>query len=400
MPLLAMIASLAVVVPDVVVSPAGSFSAGPVRVQHSNVNDWAQWNYSGYERKGGWNELQNGIVATLDRIDRRYGCGRAMWEYNSDLNRFGTPESLMNLPLWTGGCIDSMEGLLFESSTSTPYHFLDQSELSAGPSDAMVGLPYGPVDVPLGVKHLQLLGVKYFFASSPSVQAQANADPSLSLVATSGPWRSPYQGQTVVTTWDFYVVHDSPLVRALTRTPEVLEGVGASQGSWLPLAVKWYMSPGLWGTELVSDGPASWVRTRDVPRLDSATSGGAAGSAVAADATAAATAAAASTSAELPPVSISRVQMTDDEVSFHVDRTGVPVLVSVSYFPAWHATGALGPYRAEPNLMLVVPTSHDVTLRYGSTGAGTLGKVLFLLGLVAVVVMLRRYRSLVAPSLR
>jgi len=78
----------------------------------------------------------------------------------------------------------------------------------------------------------------------------------------------------------------------------------------------------------------------------------------------------------------------------------VPVLVSVSYFPAWHATGALGPYRAEPNLMLVVPTSHDVTLRYGSTGAGTLGKVLFLLGLVAVVVMLRRYRSLVAPSLR
>ncbi len=102
-----------------------------------------------------------------------------MWEYSASENRFGTPEALMLLPYWTNGCIDSMEGLLFESSTTTPYHFIDQAELSEGPSDPEVGLPYGPVDVTLGVQHLQLLGVKYFMAETPEVEQQANADPAL-----------------------------------------------------------------------------------------------------------------------------------------------------------------------------------------------------------------------------
>ena len=113
----------------------------------------------------------------------RYGCGRAMWEYSASENRFGTPEALMLLPFETNGCIDSMEGLLFESSATTPNHFLNQAELSAGPSEPEVGLPYGPLDVTLGVQHLQLLGVKYFMAESPQVQQQAAADPDLQLVA-------------------------------------------------------------------------------------------------------------------------------------------------------------------------------------------------------------------------
>ena len=41
--------------------------------------------------------------------------------------------ALMLLPYWTDGCIGSMEGLYFESSATTPYHFLNQSELSEAP---------------------------------------------------------------------------------------------------------------------------------------------------------------------------------------------------------------------------------------------------------------------------
>ncbi|HUC37259.1 MAG TPA: hypothetical protein VMR97_09060 [Acidimicrobiales bacterium] len=367
-PLLSIVVSLAVVVPDLVIAPSSSLSIGPLNIRHSNVTDWASWNYSGYQDKPGWAELQGGIVATLDRLGRRYGCGRAMWEYNSDLNRFGTPEALMDLPMWTGGCIDSMEGLLFESSTTTPYHFLDQAELSASPSEAMVGLPYGPVDVSLGVEHLQLLGVKYFLASSPSVEAQADADPALSLVATSGPWRTPNSGQTVVTTWKFYVVHDSAMVSPLSYQPQVLVGTAPGQGSWLPVAERWYADPAVWSTELVAGGPASWSSTRGVP--DGTDPG-----------------------RRLPAVAVSKVRASDDAISFHVDRTGVPVLVRISYFPAWHAAGADGPWRAEPNLMVVVPTAHYVTLRYGSTGAGRLGDVLFVVGLVAVVLLWRRRRG-------
>ena len=54
------------------------------------------------------------------------------------------------------------------------------------------------------------------------------------------------------------------------------------------------------------------------------------------------------------------------------------MLVKVSYFPDWHASGAEGPWRAEPNLMVVVPTSNNVVLSYGSSGPGDLGALLTL----------------------
>ena len=364
-PLVALAAAAVVVVPPLVVSPTSNVMVGPVHVGASNVSSWAAWNYSGYEGKPAWRELHDGIIATMDRVSSRYGCGRAMWEYSADLNRFGTPMSLMLLPYWTNNCVDSMEGLLFESASSTPYHFINQSELSAAPSDAMVGLPYKGVDVVEGVQHLQLLGVRYFMASSPSVEAQANADPALQLVASSGPWRAASQGAGADTTWDVYLVKKTSVVAPLTQTPSVLTGVGPQQSSWLPVATKWYDDPTAWSHELVAGGPASWPRQRADVAI------GARGR-------------------PLPAVEVSRVRVTTDQVRFHVDRIGVPVVVRVSYFPAWHAGGALGPWRAEPNLMVVVPTAHDVTLSYGGTPAGWLGAGLSVVGIVLLGLLARR----------
>jgi hypothetical protein len=379
-PLVGLAAACMVVMPPLLVSPTstlalpsadfsvhiGPLHLGPVHVRHSSVPDWVTWNYSGYQRKPGWTEYQ-AVVSMTDRAAQRYGCGRALWEYSSDLDRFGTPMSLMLLPYWTGGCVDTQEGLLFESSTTTPYHFIDQSELSAAPSDAMVGLPYTGLNVPLGIAHLQLLGVRYFLASSPSVQAQANADPEVTEIGSSGPWHTPYQGQVIVTTWKLYLVHNASTVAPLREQPQVLVGVGAGQTSWLPVAEQWYDDPSRWATELVDGGPPGWMRV---------TALGASGSPVA--------------PVPLPAVRVSGIRDTGGEISFHVDRTGVPVLVRTSYFPAWHATGALGPWRAEPNLMVVVPTTHDVTMHYGSTGPGRLGLVLTLIGLVALAMLVAR----------
>ncbi len=71
------------------------------------------------------------MVKTMEAVAAEHGCGRAMWEYSSELDRYGTPMALMLLPHWTDGCIGSMEGLYFEASTTTPYHFINQDELSA-----------------------------------------------------------------------------------------------------------------------------------------------------------------------------------------------------------------------------------------------------------------------------
>ncbi len=374
-PLLAAAIVGAIVLPDLLVTPGTSqthIGPLPVHIQKNAVPEWAQWNYSGMERKPAWPELHDGVFTTMDKVAGRYGCGRAMWEYNANLNRFGTPMALMLLPNFTGGCVQSLEGLLFESSTTTPWHFINQAELSAQPSEAMVssttGITYGPLDVPLGVQHLQLLGVRYFMASSPSVQQQAAADPDLTLVASTGPWRSVYQGGTLATTWKIYEVRDSQVVSPLTLRPDVLTGVGAGQAAWLPVAQRWYAQPSRWSLQLVVGGLPSWTR--------------APGGIVPGD------------RHPLPPVVVSNVRTGTDQVSFHVNRTGVPVLVKVSYYPDWHASGAQGPWRAEPNLMVVVPTSHDVMLTYGSSPAGTLGLILTVVGVVVVVLAAIRRRVL------
>ena len=102
----------------------------------------------------------------------------------------------------------------------------------------------GSVNVPLGIQHLQLLGVKYFMASSPPIQDQADSDPALTLRrhhrtvahAVPGPDRHHH-------------VEDLPGPRLCARdaahrdAPTCSPGSGAAQASWLPVAQRWYAEP-------------------------------------------------------------------------------------------------------------------------------------------------------------
>ncbi len=359
----------------VAVVPPFIFSASslPVTVGPNEVTNWSLYNYEGYEGQASYPEYRS-IIETMEGVSKRYGCGREMWEYSDSENRFGTPEALMLLPYWTNGCIPSMEGLLFESSTTTPYHFINQAELSEGPSEPEVGLPYGPLDVTLGVQHLQLLGVKYFMAETPAVEQQANADPALKLVASTGPWTSNYDGTVSHTIWDIYEVKDSDLVTPLRNEPVVLSGVKPAASSWLGSStdegpsLAWYTHPNRWNVELAQSGPSSWPR---VPVSDTRPP-----------------------VERVPTTKVTGVMQTDSSLSFHVSRVGTPVLVKVSYFPNWHASGADGPWRVTPNLMVVVPTSHDVMLTYGRSAANDIGQLAALSGFVALIVMF------VVPSVR
>jgi len=359
---LGLVGVLLIVVPPFVVQPSSLVHTGS-----NEVTNWSAYNYEGYEGQSSYPEYRS-IIQTMEAVSKRYGCGRAMWEYSDSENRFGTPEALMLLPYWTNGCIDSMEGLLFESSATTPYHFLDQAELSESPSDPEVGLPYGPLDVTLGVRHLQLLGVKYFMAETPQVEQEANVDPALKLVASTGPWAYNYSGVEAHTTWDIYVVKDSALVTPLRNDPVVLSGVKPAPSSWLNPSVAWYDHPARWDVELAQSGPTSWPRT-SVKDIRPAVK-------------------------HVGTTRVTAVSQTDSSISFHVSRVGTPVLVKVSYFPNWHASGADGPWRVTPDLMVVVPTSHDVTLTYGRTASNDLGQLATLIGLVALVAIF------VVPSVR
>jgi hypothetical protein len=325
----------------------------------NQVAVWANTNYGGYQAQSGWPEYHD-IITTMERVSKRYGCGRAMWEYNSNEGVFGTTEALMILPYWTDNCVDSMEGLLFESSPTTAYHFLNQAELSASPSDAQAGLPYGYLDVKEGVEHLQMFGVKYYMAFSPTVIAQANADPQLKLIASTKAWPDA--------TWRIYLVKNSPMVEGLAEVPNVVANI-SGRVAWQNANVEWYLNPKLWPTYAASTGPSDWPRAANVTSM---------------------------THKDLPSVKVTNIVVGTQSISFHVSRIGVPVLVKISYFPRWHATGATGPFRVSPNLMAVVPTSKDVSMVYGSSPANEIGNTISqftaLAGVVMLVVVLLRRR--------
>ena len=335
----------------------------PETTDRSYVPDWAKWNYNGYERKVSYPEYRE-VVDTMARVGRSVGCGRAHWEYEPELDQLGTPLALMLLPYWTHGCIGSMEGLYFESSATTPYHFLSASELSRKASRPQRGLSYKDYDLAEGVRHLQMLGSRYYMAFTPESKAAAAQNANLKLVASTKEFPVNYPTGPGKRSWEIYEVAGSALVQPLANVPVVVRDVGKEK-DWLDTSEAWFLDPTRTGTYLAAGGPPEWKRVERT--------------------------AAASAPAEAVPVQakVSQVRVGDDRITFDVDTPGTPILVKISYFPNWQASGAKGPWRISPNLMVVIPTERHVELHYGLTSVDVAGMSLTAAGLLALILVAR-----------
>ena len=371
----------------------GVYRWGPLSSSDSNLGSyWVQYNFEGYEGRqptadGGGSTEYWDLVDTMEQIGESRGCGPALWEYESGrLGSYGTPMAPMLLPHWTDRCIGSMEGLYFEASATTPYHFLMQSELSASPSRAQRDLPYSGLDVAAGTEHLRLMGVRYYLAFSEDAVRQARAVPGLTEIASTaaGPW--------VV----FEVAGSAP-VAGLSRLPVVVEGLGASSDAWLEASVGAFLAAGPDAPLLAVDGPEEWPRMT-LPSVHAGPEEDPAGGSSARIGRQevmrrlATVLPAAAPRHDVEPAVVSGVVRADHSISFSVDRVGLPVLVRSSYFPNWSASGADGPYRVTPNLMVVVPTDTEVRLSYGRSPVQWIALVVTLGGLAAVVWLMLRDR--------
>jgi hypothetical protein len=128
-----------------------------------------------------------------------------------------------------------MEGLYFEASSTTPYHFINQDELSSAPSNAQRDLPYvaGAPSQPQfdqGIEHLQMLGVRYYMAISDRMIDFGRRNSDLTEVASSGPW--------VV-----FEVADAEQVQPLTNQPAVMADLADEAHGWLDRSMDWYTDP-------------------------------------------------------------------------------------------------------------------------------------------------------------
>ena len=162
------------------------YSWGPFDATATNADaqgdGWARYNFLGYEGRDQYYTEYHQVVSTMDRIgdDPSLGCGRALWENNADNGQYGTTMALMLLPFWTDGCIGSMEGLFFEASGTTPYHFLTTAAMSKQSSNPVRELRYVDNNADVGVRHLQDLGVRYVMLRTPEAKAEAAAQTELS----------------------------------------------------------------------------------------------------------------------------------------------------------------------------------------------------------------------------
>ncbi len=357
------------------------YAWGPIRkIAHPDNDDayqkaqgsgWSRYNFEGYEGRPHYPEYHD-IVQTMARIGETEGCGRALWENNSDNGQYGTTMALMLLPHWTDGCIASMEGLFFEASGTTPYHFLATAAMSQQSSNPVRELRYTNNDADVGVRHLQDLGVRYAMVRTDEAKREAREHPDLTLLETVGPW-------------EIYRVAGAEIVEPLTVQPVVVAKRGGDQRErHLELGTSWFQQPGEWAAMPANDGPPEWQRievevdeSRSVPDPnrpadDPDTRGKQVDIVVPAEQI---------NPVELPVVQVSDVEMNQQDLSFRVDQVGVPVLVRVSYFPNWKAEGAEGPYRIAPNFMVVVPTDNEVRLSYERSGSDLFFYLLTLAGI-------------------
>ena len=337
---------------------------GPISLSGTSTDalsdQWARYNFTGYEDKNAYGEYR-GLVTAMGELgdDPANGCGRALWENNEKNGQYGTTMALMLLPHWTDGCIASMEGLFFEASGTTPYHFVTTAAMSASSSNPVRQLRYDNTDAAKGVPYLQSLGVKYVMVFTDAARAEADAQPELTLVRESGPW-------------NVYRVADSDLVVPLAVQPVVVNPrSGDPRERNLELGMSWFQHRDEWAAIPADDGPESWQRIdvepdvarRQDDRVDIVQPTDPV------------------EVVDLPTVTVSDVQLGEQDLRFRVDQVGVPVLVKISYFPNWQASGADGPYRVAPNLMVVIPTSNEVHLTYERSSLDITAYALTLIGI-------------------
>jgi hypothetical protein len=300
------------------------------------VDFWIEYNYEGYEKKESFP-----VFEQLNEKIAQLPPGRVMWEPNASLGRFGTPVALMSLPYWADH--PSMEGMYFESSFTTPFHFLMASEVAEQPSNPIADLPYSSLDLEKGVEHMRMLDVSYYMTVTEAAKKLADKQDGLTHLFD-------------LDTYSMYEV-DSPGQVVVPRfEPVRYEGPG-----WVDTNIEWFTNPNDQEVPLTRGGPETWAE-------------------------------ATGTGEPLPRKPLDHggesfeANIDDDSISFTTDAIGEPHWIKTSYFPNWKVEGAEGPYVASPTMMMVIPTQAEVKLYYARTWAEWLGLALTLSGMALLAI--------------
>ncbi len=282
---------------------------------------WLNWNFTGYEGKNDWTQIEN-LYSKLADLEP----GRIMWEPNSDMNKYGTPMTLMTIPYFTEHT--SMEGLYFDSSITTPFHFISVSGLAKRPSNPVGGLSYINNQFDQGVEHLNHLGVDYFISYTEEIESKAMDSEKLILLFSSEPF-------------SVFKVNSSK-VELIYQDIKFFSKASTQDG---------ILSSILRDTDINNffDKAYESFDELDKKRVIEVSNG------------------LNIVSSKKNDLQITDLNITNNKISFFTDSPGELHLIKVSYFPNWKITNGKGPFRTSPSFMSVIPDTKYVEITFEKT---------------------------------
>ncbi len=302
---------------------------------------WINWNFTGYEGKENWKD----VTQLYDKLSE-LPPGRITWEASPDLNEYGTPMVLMTIPMFTDHT--SMEGLYFDSSITTPFHFISVSGLSEQPSNPVGGLRYYNGQFERGVYYLKQLGVDYFITYSDTKFQEALNSRNLDFIDR-------------VSKFGIFSVNESFLVETINknieivRTPDGLSNILSSllrennDNKFVERALTNFY-------DLQSSTRIIEVNNNeDIRKFEPS----------------------------IEKNYLENVVVESGKISFSTEYVGEPHLIKVSYFPNWKIVNGEGPFRVDPSFMMVIPDRSNVEIIFTVTRIEIISRMIFLTFLFA-----------------
>jgi len=314
----------------------------------SYLPHWLNWNFSGYESKNNWSDITT-LYEGLDTLEP----GRIMWEPNSDLNKYGTPMVLMTIPMFTDH--QSVEGLYFDSSITTPFHFLTVSGLAERPSNPVGGLTYINGEFDKGFRLMEELGVDYFIAYTSSIKDKANESENFNFLFSNEVF-NVYSINTkkVELVEDSLHIFESPDFYDRLKNAVLRDG---SEQSFFEAAYKSFKEE--LNHKIIENYDES-LTVRSEKNTD---------------------------------LLISDLNIQNDLITFKTNKPNQLHLIKVSYFPNWKIKNGYGPFRISPSFMAVIPKDEFVEIKFESSNVEKALNLFSILSLFGALLITYKYKK-------
>ncbi len=314
----------------------------------SYLPHWLNWNFSGYESKNNWADITT-LYEGLDTLEP----GRIMWEPNSDLNKYGTPMVLMTIPMFTDH--QSVEGLYFDSSITTPFHFLTVSGLAERPSNPVGGLTYINGEFDKGFRLMEDLGVDYFIAYTSSIKDKANKDENFNFLFSNEVFNVySINSEKVELVEDNLYIFESPDFYERLRNAVLREG---SEQNFFESAYKSFKDE--LNYKIIENYDESFADPSD----------------------------------KNTTLLISDLNIQNELITFKTNKPNQLHLIKVSYFPNWKIKNGYGPYRISPSFMAVIPKDEFVEIKFESSNVEKALNLLSILSLFGALLIAYKYKK-------